>query len=256
MLKMIKYEFRKSFLQTIIAIGVFVALEIYFLLGMYVFDSRIHAPIAAFGLFFAAICSYIFVLLLGTISYSSDLKNKSGYLLFMTPISSYKIIGAKLLNTLVQGVILLAIICGLFFIDCRLVSKEMNVGMMVEFVNMVLGNMGLELTFLDVVIRTIYFIFTFLLEFYMIITTAYLSISLSSTILQNKKCKSFVSFILFVVIMIAVFYIACHLPAIKYAGTSFGANVIRDIPLLSLFLATTIGCFLGSGALLNKKISL
>ena len=44
------------------------------------------------------------------------------------------------------------------------------------------------------------------------ITIAYLAVSLSSTVLQNKKIKGVVSFILFVALYVLVSYIAYKLP--------------------------------------------
>lgn len=254
MFKMLKYEWRKNILSPLIVLGVFAALEVYFLIGCYGLDSLAHVSAAASFLMLAALFSYIFVLLYGIISYSSDLKNKSGYLVFMAPISSFKILGSKLLSTLITGVILLAVICGLAILDFNIANDVFGLDLYISFSDEFLAMFGSSAS--DIIIGTCVFIFTFLLEFYMIVTVGYLAVSLSSTALQNKKGKGFVSLLLFVAIIVVVFVIAYHLPSIKVSGTSFGSELLCDLPQYILLTAVTICSFIGSSLLLEKKISL
>lgn len=254
MFKMLKYEWRKNILSPLIVLGVFAALEVYFLIGCYGLDSLAHVSAAASFLMLAASFSYIFVLLYGIISYSSDLKNKSGYLVFMAPISSFKILGSKLLSTLITGVILLAVICGLAILDFNIANDVFGLDLYISFGDEFLAMFGSSVS--DIIIGICVFIFTFLLQFYMIVTVGYLAVSLSSTALQNKKGKGFVSLLLFVAIIVTVFVIAYHLPSIKVSGSSFGSKLLYDLPQYILFAAVTVCSFIGSSLLLEKKISL
>ena len=111
MLKMLKYEFRRGIFPLLIVGIVIAAIELYFLIGTLT-EHADHSVIAIALLILAAFCCYLFVLIYGIISYSQDLKNKSGYLVFMAPISSYKVIGAKLLSILLTGAIIVAVIFG------------------------------------------------------------------------------------------------------------------------------------------------
>lgn len=254
MFKMLKYEWRKNILSPLIVLGVFAALEVYFLIGCYVLDSLAHVSAAISFLVLAAVFSYIFVLLYGIISYSSDLKNKSGYLVFMAPISSFKILGSKLLSTLITGVLLLAVICGLAYLDFHIANDVFGLDMYIGFGDQFLSVYGSSVS--AIIIDICIFIITFLLEFYMIITVGYLAVSLSSTALQNKKCKGFVSLLLFIVIIVAVFIIAYHLPMIKVSGNSYGSEFLRSLPQYILLAVVTVCSFIGSSLLLEKKISL
>ena len=90
------------------------------------------------------------------------------------------------------------------------------------------------------------------------ITIAYLAVSLSSTVLQNKKIKGVVSFILFVVLYVLVSYIAYKLP---HLGKNVQVETMLDamyknIPQLILYVVCMIGSYIGSATLLSKKISL
>ena len=119
MLKMLKYEFRRGIFPLLIVGIVIAAIELYFLIGTLT-EHADHSIIAVSLLILAAFCCYLFVLIYGIISYSQDLKNKSGYLVFMAPISSYKVIGAKLLSILLTGAIIVAVIFGLLTLDLSL----------------------------------------------------------------------------------------------------------------------------------------
>ena len=119
MLKMLKYEFRRGIFPLLIVGIVIAAIELYFLIGTLT-EHADHSVIAIALLILAAFCCYLFVLIYGIISYSQDLKNKSGYLVFMAPISSYKVIGAKLLSILLTGAIIVAVIFGLLTLDLSL----------------------------------------------------------------------------------------------------------------------------------------
>lgn len=119
MLKMLKYEFRRGIFPLLIVGIVIAAIELYFLISTLTAHAD-HSVIAVSLLILAAFCCYLFVLIYGIISYSQDLKNKSGYLVFMAPISSYKVIGAKLLSILLTGAIIVAVIFGLLTLDLSL----------------------------------------------------------------------------------------------------------------------------------------
>ena len=119
MLKMLKYEFRRGIFPLLIVGIVIAAIELYFLISTLTEHAN-HSVIAIALLILAAFCCYLFVLIYGIISYSQDLKNKSGYLVFMAPISSYKVIGAKLLSILLTGAIIVAVIFGLLTLDLSL----------------------------------------------------------------------------------------------------------------------------------------
>ena len=84
MLKMLKYEFRRGIFPLLIVGIVIAAIELYFLISTLT-EHADHSIIAVSLLILAAFCCYLFVLIYGIISYSQDLKNKSGVSIVGTP---------------------------------------------------------------------------------------------------------------------------------------------------------------------------
>ena len=106
MLKLIKYEFRKALTAMLILLGGTLAAEVYFLYGMNVMEEKPeHLAISMIVLMLLSLAVYIFVLVRGVASYSGELKNRSSYLIFMTPNSTRKIMASKFLFTLILCVL-------------------------------------------------------------------------------------------------------------------------------------------------------
>lgn len=255
MLKMTKYEYRKNIFPLLIVFIVFACLEVYFVAAT-LLELEAHSTIAMTLLMLAAFCSYIFVLLYGVISYSADLKNKSGYLVFMAPISSYKVIGAKLLSTLLIGIVLVALIILLTVVDYSLAAQIYGFESLLDMLKELLSAFGYSMT--QILINVLAYVLVMLIEFFMIITVAYFAISLCSTVLQNKKSKGFVSFLLFIVLIVIISIIAAKLPRLyEYSEIdTFLQSLYASLPQLILYVVCMVGSFIGSGLLLDKKISL
>jgi hypothetical protein len=147
-------------------------------------------------------------------------------------------------------------IYGLGSLDYIVLAKVFRLQRYQDFIGEILSSFGVNVTM--IVLQLISFILIFLIQFFMIVTVAYLSISLSSTVLQNKKFKGVVSFMLFAVLIVAIEFIASKLPTIGSTSqiTSLGRMMIHILPQIGLYLFVMIASFIGSGLLLGKKISL
>lgn len=259
MLKMMKYEYRRGIFPLLVVITALAAAELLFVIGIFA-EKNLLAGLGITFLVIGGWASFMFVLIYGVIIYSQDLKNKTGYMVFMTPISNYKIIGAKLLSILLTGATLVAFLGLLIVVDYNLLKSHNGGVAGVELVlDDILGTRGLSIG--SVIANVAGFIVVALIQFYTMITIAYLAVSLSSTVLQNKKIKGVVSFILFValyVLYVLVSYIAYKLP---HLGKNVQVETMLDamyknIPQLILYVVCMIGSYIGSATLLTKKISL
>ena len=96
MLKLIKYELIKQKTSKVIIGAILALLEVAFLAGMLLGKEEITA-IAAGMLTFLASVTFVIVGL-EIITYYHDLRDKSGYMLFMTPYNVYEIMGSKILT--------------------------------------------------------------------------------------------------------------------------------------------------------------
>lgn len=256
MLKMLKYEFRRGIFPLLIVGIVIAAIELYFLISTLT-EHADHSIIVVSLLILAAFCCYLFVLIYGIISYSQDLKNKSGYLVFMAPISSYKVIGAKLLSILLTGAIIVAVIFGLLTLDLSLAySTYDSIDTFYDFLSNILEMGGYSLG--GVILRLLAFILVFLIQFFMTITLAYLAVSVCSTILQTKKIKGFISFVLFIVFYVILSVIASKIPHLSNPGpnATFMEAMYAMIPQIALYFVVMVASYIGSSVLLEKKISL
>ena len=252
MLKMMKYEYRRGIFPLLVVITALAAAELLFVIGIFA-EKDLLAGLGITFLVMGGWASFMFVLIYGVIIYSQDLKNKTGYMVFMTPISNYKIIGAILLT----GATLVVFLGLLIVVDYNLLKSHNGGVAGVELVlDDILGTRGLSIG--SVIANVAGFIVVALIQFYTMITIAYLAVSLSSTVLQNKKIKGVVSFILFVALYVLVSYIAYKLP---HLGKNVQVETMLDamyknIPQLILYVVCMIGSYIGSATLLTKKISL
>lgn len=213
MFKMIKYEFRKHISSIIILLIVYGLLEAVFLYGM-IADNQNAVVISMALLIMLTVVSYVFILVLGISTYNNELKSKSGYLVYMTPISYYHIIGAKLLYTLFAGIGFAALIFLLLTVNYNMLANEYSLNDFTTVFNVMLRTLGTDYTLGTLLLLVLVQIISMLVNFFMIVTVAYLAISLSTTILQNSKAKGFLSFFLFIVIITVVLYLEGLIPEI------------------------------------------
>lgn len=256
MLKMMKYEYRRGIFPLLVVITALAAAELMFLIGVFA-EKDIFVGLGLIFLILGGWAAFMFVLIYGVIIYSQDLKNKTGYMVFMTPLSNFKIIGAKLLSILLTGATLVIFLGIIMVVDYNVIkSHNSNIAGMEIMLNGILGTNGSSLG--EIVANLAAFIVVVLIQFFTMITIAYLAVSLSSTVLQNKKIKGVVSFVLFVALYVLMSYIAYKLPHLgsgMQAGTMLEA-IYASLPQLILYVVCMIGSYIGSATLLSKKISL
>ena len=87
MLKMMKYEYRRGIFPLLVVITALAAAELLFLIGIFA-EKDLLTGLGITFLVLGGWASFMFVLIYGVIIYSQDLKNKTGYMVFMTPISN------------------------------------------------------------------------------------------------------------------------------------------------------------------------
>ena len=103
--KLIKYEFRKQLLSKIVVACVIGGLEAFFFLGLIVGKDNWIGT--AMGLFImAAVFSLTYFSFEAIITYSNDLKTKQSYMIFLTPCNMFQVVGAKLITTIIQIVLM------------------------------------------------------------------------------------------------------------------------------------------------------
>ena len=225
MMNLIKYEFIKKY-------SLFTSLLVWGILGNLV--CKIIFGYNGSIVYVTAIPWVLFIVYISDLvkSYSSELDNKTGYMLFMTPNSGYAIIFSKLISIFITGAGLVLV----YFI-----ISSFN-GMMLKVVY--------EMDFLEV-IKLIAIEANYSITFILIV---YTSITIRKSILSNSKYRGVLSFIIF----LSLSFVIVHFDGLTFFVNN-QANIDREISLtLALVFngIVSVGLAILSGYLLENKINL
>lgn len=206
-------------------------------------------------LIIAASVSYFIVFIFGVVTYDRELSSKSSYLIFMTPNSSLSIITSKLLYTLIIGIGISAIFIGFGVLDIFMMAGVFgDLADALKNFSEMLKIMGIDVV--NIIINIVAGIISFLITFFFLISLAYFAITLSSTALQNKKIKGFISVVLFCVLAYATIKISSLLPELYKNPDSLSQALMSSLPATIFQLLMVVACTFGSAVLLDKKVSL
>ena len=245
MLKLMKYEFRKTaFLKFVLLLLTAVA-EVVYLVGVFAKKDGL----LALGIFFLVLCTIIGIFWVGiwsVIVLHRDLNTKQSYMLFLTPKSSYEILGAKILENGISIVIAGAFFAALAVLDMTVAT--IYIGGWKELYDLV--NSFLEVTWsLTFTPANIAFSFFGLLASWIVyIVNADLAVILSSTILTGKKGNAVVSFIIFMILSVLLGMVMDRIPSLKSVELTF-------VLYIAVTLVIAAALYLISGWIMEKKLS-
>ena len=241
-----KYEFRKQLLSKIIILVTLAILECSFLYGMFTENEDAIATSVAIFTAFAFIAT-LFVSFECVFTYSNDLKTKQSYMLFLTPNSTYKIVGAKILMAILQIALTGAVLVAVVILNVIFVAIRFDeVGTMFDFIRALVENVlgaNLDLTY---IIATLVYM---LLNWISVVILAMLAITLSATFLANSKLKGFVSLGIF--FLLNYFLNKCYellLPEFIFEKDAF---IVVDLAILAVVGLT----YFATSWMLDKKVS-
>lgn len=256
MFNLIKYEFLRKYKLILMTVVSALIINL-FLLTRGVSGSSI------FLVFFPLILSILYVSDIIRM-YSDDLNKKSGYMLFMTPNSGYKIIVSKLITAVFEG---LAIIL-LYFVFILLngayiiyvAGDYINLDEVIRAINMLLsGSLGFNLGHVFVLLfAALVFIIGFII-------TAYTAMTIRKSIFSENKFGGLLSFIIFIGLNWIISYTSGKLFSVlspyydSYANlnnVSASELVVILFPMIAVSIIQSMLLTLCSGYLLEKKINL
>lgn len=203
----LKYEIKKSRFMMLIVGIIIGCLEIAYLIGFFGFKfaqneklNDIFTSIWALStvlLIVAACCSMLAGALYSVLLYNSDIRKKSGYMLFLTPTPTWQWILAKILMGLLATAVLVVVFAVLGIADILLFIPELDdtsfIGqLLIPLRDMIFDNVG----------SVSLFLLNLILQIVVMITTIYLAIAMSKTLLGNKKIGSFVAFVFWIALEI------------------------------------------------------
>lgn len=203
----LKYEIKRSRFMMLI-VGIIVGcLELAYLIGFFGAKTAqnekiqdIFVGIWAFSavlLVIAASCSMLIGVLYSVLLYNNDIRKKSGYMLFLTPTPTWQWILAKILMGIIATAVLVVVFAVLGIADILLFLPELDntsfIGMiLIPLRDMIFDNIG----------SVVLFLLNLILQIVVMITTIYLAIAMSKTLLGNKKIGSFVAFVFWIAMTI------------------------------------------------------
>lgn len=247
MWKLIKYELRKQMQSKAIIFGIVALLEIVWFWGLFMKESVL---ISTSGiLFVVANISMIYLYFESVVTFSNDLKTKNSYMLFMTPNSSFKIVGAKILASGIQIILYGLCFFGIGVLDLGIMGVRFtSVSEIIELVKTFLRQsvqIDVDVTYVLMTVLSIMVMGIFIL------VLAYLSITLSATFLANRAFKGVISFAIFVLIAMIEEKIATAV--LGNILLSDGTTIILSI---LWYAAMSIAAYIVTAWMLEKRVSL
>ena len=210
MLQLLKYELRKTLMSKLILFGITVVAQAVFLAGLWGKKDETLA-IGAVLLFFIAITGIALMGVLSIATLHKDMNTRQSYMLFMTPNSCYKILGAKVIECGLSLAIAGAFFFALGYLDFSLLlgkgSNKQIWDMLNEMIQAVNREIIVDAPHLSALV------FSSLAAWLCTVTTAYLSDVVASSLLNGKKVNWLVTFALFITLNYGVSQLLKLVPA-------------------------------------------
>ena len=252
MLKLMKYEFRKTWITKAILLAVAAVLEAAYLFSLYGEKDELMG-MTALLLAFLAVGGVLVMGLESVLTLHRDMNTKQSYMLFMTPNSSYRILGAKVLEC--GGSIL---ITGAFFfalgaLDITLLfARHGELNQLWEMIRDFLTHFsvmnGESVLTLDMKGAALLAL-SLLSGWIGVITSAYLADVVSAALLNGKKHNGIVSFVLFLALDWAVSYVT------RLAASPFtDPNLVLLVFSLTSFVFAAI-MYVVTAQIMERKLS-
>ncbi|MBR4250336.1 MAG: hypothetical protein IKQ24_09300 [Verrucomicrobia bacterium] len=246
MFKLLKYEFRKTWYTKAILLVLTLIAQAAFLIGIF-FDKDETLGLSVASLVMLATFGIMVIGLVSLIVFHQDLNTKQSYMLFMTPNSSYKILGAKALE---NG--LSVFLSGVFFALLGLadisilVAHEGDLMAVVDMFRSLIEQLQSYLVFDAKNIITVFF--AGLSNWLMTLSAAFLAIVIAATFLAGKKFSGVVSFLLFLLLIWGLEKVIGFIPDMS---TLFMDMVLTAIASFVLMVVL----YLVTGWIMDKKLS-
>ncbi len=250
MFKLMKYEFRKTWTTKLVMLGITAVLEAMYLIGLYGEKEDVLA--ISIGLLTAvAMLGVLVIGLESVLTLHRDMNTKQSYMLFMTPNSSYKILGAKVLECGFSILVTGAFFFALGALDISLLfAKSGTLNSVWDMIQQILNQItidGRPLTIDAATMAT--FTFNLLTGWIGVVTTAYLADVVSSALLNGKKYNGLLSFVLF----LALSWLTGWVTGKITAGISATTTMLTVDGVISLAFAAIM--YVVTAQIMERKLS-
>ncbi len=250
MFKLIKYEFRKQAFSKLVILALVGLLQLVFFYGVIASNEDVIAMTMSLLALFS-MGALFFLAFESILTYSNDLKQKSSYMLFLTPNTSYSIVGAKVLTAGIQIILAGIAFFAVFVLDGGILIAKYDVlaqvkKLLIQFMDQFFQ---LHIDISD----TISVLTVIIMNWINTITLAFFSITLSTTFLADKKYKGVVSFLIFIALNIIISKITNLI--VGDSGITFNSISTTLFTASAITLFFTVLTYIGTAWMLEKKVS-
>lgn len=260
--KLLKYELIRSKLFIMILMFLIVGVEGLYLFGYFTDNTEV-IEVAVGLLALTAVYGFVAVYIHAIQNYYNDLKNRYGYMLFLTPRNGFQIIGSKLcqcLLILLTGGLLIGLFGGL--------------DLYLSFTNSE-DAIGITLYAEALMEEFDWTMLLFLLEGFLTLLgtllTIYFAITLAFTFFNGKRGKGFLCFLVYLGIDLVVngitdaimapmeesFYVAMEtMETSSYLEMIANGGLLYILLSIGIHLLIAVGMYIGTSLLIDKKLSL
>ncbi len=247
MIKLMKYELRKTMTIKLMILGATALAEIVFLIGLFANKNRM----AAIGVGLLAMLAFGGVMIIGVASVvilHRDMNTKQSYMLFMTPNSSYRILGAKVLENGISILVAGAFFFALAALDLTLLFA--HEGRLAEFWNWFrdfLRTIDSRITMDASTLMAL--TFNLLVTWICTVCAAYLGDVISTALLNGKRFNGLVSFLAFIALTSLVGFVQ--------GKTTAGLSGIRTVLLADGGIALVFAAvmYVLTAQIMERKLS-
>lgn len=241
MLNLIKHEFIKSRIPLIAAFLIIIITEIFYLISILIKSETIFTIAAMIMMMFISFIPAACIMYPVYI-YELDVthKHKNGYMLFMTPNSSYKIIGAKILTSFIASVAVSVLSIGLYALNASIPMPSFYDDSMIEFgsIFMLFDRVSASSTAMIIIM--------IIAVYLQLVSTIYFIYMLIATVLERVPLK----WVIGTGIFLAVSYIQNLILNLIRPSASSIDNIPEDISAYEIVLTV----FGGSGGFIISII--
>ena len=245
MLKLMKYELRKTAFSKLVLLVITAVAEIAFLIGVFWKKDNI----LAMGIIFLVMCTIFGVIYIGIESVNvlhRDLNTKQSYMLFLTPKSSYQILGAKILENGISIIMAGAFFAALAAIDVTVAT--LYIGGLKEMINLVSSFMEVNWSVTFTPAEAAFYFFGLLASWIVFIVNADLSVILSASVLAGKKGSGIAGFLIFLVISSVIGKLLDLIQVLKSMELTFVLYIAASFAIAAVL-------YVISGWIMEKKLS-
>ena len=217
MAKLLRYELRKTRGAKLLMAGLMLAAEVVFLLGV----ARLRLGkgdngLLPLGLFLLVSLSWGSLMVIGlqtVLTLHRDLTTRQSYMLFMTPHGGYEILGAKVLENGLSLLLAGLVIGALAMLDLTLLlAASGELSALLQMISSLLGDLAAALPLRA---SSVAMLFGGMLLLWLgVIVSACFAVILSAALFAGRRGGTFISFLLFLVLVNLTSWVQLRLPAL------------------------------------------